>query len=213
MKELKDRLSVFDYKDFRKNSLLGPNEAARLRISAKIDEFILYGIDLVGPMIFLLPEVLQRLSEWVLTEEAGIGRCKALGDHLASLPKHFQGKGLLSLYSWWALSRKSILQEVRALKKHVQANSQRVDLLTSVQAAISDNWRDFPKLTQLGEGFIAFASRHIASVEALIGSRLTPAKFTDELIGYATNYTPESARQLISKYRKRMKSEPLIADL
>jgi hypothetical protein len=205
--ELRSTLSPEEYEAFQKHALAAPDEASRRKIREAIDRFISESLFFYGLKIFLLPEVLQRVSDWVLTERNGKWLCKELGDNLALLPKVDRREAKAPL-GWWVRSRSAIIREVKVLRDLLRAKLQqdttptRNELLNAVLSTLRQNTGKFPKLIQIYGPFIDFVASNADTLNSLLAGEITSADFTGELIRYTTNYKPESARQIISRHNR-----------
>jgi hypothetical protein len=212
--ELNSRLSPSDCELFVKHGLAIPDEPSRQRIYNAIDDIILQGAIEQGPRIFLLPTVLQRVSDWVLTDKDKGKRWKELGERFALLAQVVRGKAYAPLYPWWVRSRRAIIEEVGALKKQLRAqlpnysSLSKRDLLQAALDTIEEHHSKFPRILRIGVPFQGFIESETGVFRRLLQEELTPADFTGELIQWVTNYQPESSRQIISRYLSNSKPRP-----
>lgn len=210
--ELRSSLSNSDYEHFLQHGLAGPDDRLRGRICRAIDEFIFQSAVQYGPEIFLLPEVLQRVSDWVRKENGGNERCERLGKRFALLARVRRGTAKTPLNPWWVQSRRAIIREVRILKKYLAAKLtkhrtlSKEQLLDAILDTMEDDASKFPKLLRIGAAFLAFLQLETEHLRTLLEGGITPADFVGELIQSVTNYKPESARQIISRALSRLRS-------
>jgi len=209
--ELNSSLSPSDCELFEKHGLAIPDEPSRQRIYNAIDDIILQGAIEQGPKILLLPTVFQRVSDWVLADEDNGERWKELGKCFALLARVVRGKARAPLYPWWVRSRRAIIEEVQALKKQLRAEQPKHSglskraLLHAALNTIEENHSRFPKILRIGVPFQGFLESEIGVLRRLLQGTLTPADFAGQLIQWATNYKPESSRQIISHYLAKPK--------
>ncbi len=203
--ELERTLSASDYKNFREYGLAVPNEASRRLIHTVIDKLILQAAVDIGPSMFLLPQILQRVTEW-LTEVDGGERWKKLGKQFALVSRKARGEGRKPLSTWWDRSRKkTIVREVRVLKRYLRAkltnrrSLSKLDLVDAMLNTIGDHANEFPKLMQIGNAFQSFVESDTEPLRILLDGTLSPANFTGELMELVTGYTPESAIDITSR--------------
>jgi hypothetical protein len=204
--ELRSALPGEDYRAFQQHGL-SLNDASRRAVCNAIDQFISDGLFLYGPKILLLPEVLQRIADWVLTEKEGQRLCKKFGDDLVRLARLYRGEAKAPL-TWWARSRHAIVAEVKALcgllraKPSKKTNPSKGELISTVLSMMKQDESRFPNLIRVSDAFVAFLFSNITSLRTLLAQGITPAEFVGDLIQWATNYTPESARQTISRLNR-----------
>jgi hypothetical protein len=218
MEELKRTLSTSDFEQFQKHWLEAPEYE---RICGAIDDFIFQAAVQYGPEIFLLPEVLQRVSDWVRAENGGDKRCEKLGERFALGARVFQGTGRAPLNPWWVNSRSAILREVKFLKKYLPARlpkdrtPSKEHLVAAVLDTIEDNESKFPKLLRIGARFLHFLMWKPELLRSLLEGTITPGNFVGELIWSVTHYKPESSRQLTSRHlsQPRLPEGPPPSDL
>lgn len=210
--ELQRTLLPPDYQNFRHYGLAVPDENSRQLIHKAIDELILRAAVDFGPRIFLLPVILQRVTEW-LEEKVGGERWRELGKRFAQVSQNVQGKRSAPLSEWWTPSRSRIIQEVRALRKYIRAgvtkwpSLSKLDLVEVMLQTIEDHASEFPKLIQIGNAFQSFVESDTEPLRILLHGTLSPANFTDELIQSVTKYEGESARQIISQRLSQLRSK------
>jgi hypothetical protein len=204
--ELCHSLSEADFELFRLHRLNVPDKTALPRIRAAFDDFILQAAAHQGSIIFLMPEILQRTADWQSEGEDGERRCERLGQSLARMSRVMRGTQKASLYPWWARSRSAIIREVKQLRKSLQARfAGRVRstadwiLFNAAVDTVEADPGTFPTLGQIPVPLHGFLSAEPESLHSLIAGGLTPPLFTDELIGWATNYEPGSVPQLIRR--------------
>jgi hypothetical protein len=203
--ELKASVSSSDFENFRQHGLEIPNENSRRTVANAIDEIILQAAVEQGPNIFLVPVVRQRLVDWALKERGGSERWEELGKRFALLARVVQGGAKVPLYPWWVRSRRDVVREVKALTRNfhprvTHRNLSKEELLNEVQYTVQVHHQKFPKLLRIGVPFLLFVQSEAGAFQQLLDETLSPANFTDELIAWMTNYEPESARQIISRY-------------
>ena len=205
MEELKSTLSTSDYEQFQQHGLAVPDDACYKRICPAIDEFIFQAAVQYGPEILLLPELHQRVFDWVRTEDGGDKHCEKLGKRLALGALVHRRRAWAPLDPWWVQSRRAILNEVKTLKGYLLAKltnyraPSKEQLLGATLDTIEENESKFPKLLRIGASFLRFLKLQSEPLRGLLEGAITPANFTNELIESVTNYTPESSRQLISR--------------
>ena len=204
--ELSWRLSPEDYQVFRERALDVPDAEAQRRIHQALDEVIMQAALQQGPKIFLLPMILQRVTDWALDARDDGRRWIQLGKQFALIGPVMRGTKKAPLDPWWVRSQKEILKEVKALQRVLQerfgqtANmpSERV-LADAAADAIVGAPEIFPKLTRMGDTFHLFLGAHPVELRNLLTAAISPAAFRNELLAWITNRQPESARQMISK--------------
>jgi hypothetical protein len=205
MEELKSTLSTSDYEQFQQHGLAVPDDAGHKRICSAIDEFIFQAAVQYGFEISLLPEVGQRVFDWVHTEDQGDKRCDKFGGRLAQGARVRQGTALAPLKPWWVRSRSAIISEVKLLKQFLpdklptNRTPTKGQLLAATLDTIEENESKFPKLLRIGASFPRFLMWNTRLLGSLLEDEITPGNFTGELIRSVTNYKPDSSRQLISR--------------
>jgi hypothetical protein len=204
--ELSHRLSQKDFEIFQQHRLEPPDDTALARICTAMDDVILEAAVQQGPIIFLMREIHQRVTDWTLDGDNGARRWKRLGEKFAQFTLVTQG-GKSSLGGLWARSRTTLIQEVKELQKSLQARFRGGHDLPAdwgLHQAATDTVEGepatFPKLLQIDAPFQLFLSAKPESLRNLIAGYLTPALFTDELIGWNTNYEPGSVPQIIRRH-------------
>jgi len=202
--ELSHVLSSADLELFRHHGLEPPDDAALPRIYAAMDRVILQAAVEQGPIVFLASEILQRVTDWVLEGDDGARRCKRLGDAFARRSRVMRGLQTAPLAPWWVRSRTAIIQEVKKLRKSLQGrfagrNKLPADwvLLDAAEDALEGEPGTFPKLGEIVGPFQFFVHAQPEPLRFLLTGNLTAALFTDQLIGWITNYQPGSVPQLI----------------
>ena len=210
--ELSYLLSPADLEQFRRYRLEPPDKAALPRICAAMDSVILQEAVEQGPEIFLMPEILQRVTDWTLEGEDGERRCERLGRAFARCSRVIRGLQTAPLDPRWVRSRPAIVQEVKELRKSLGAKfADRHNpppewvLLNALRDTVLDMSEGkpttmFPKLGQIELSFEAFVHAEPTPFRQLLTGHLTPALFTDQLIGWITNYEPGSVPQLIRRH-------------
>ena len=122
----------------------------------------------------------------------------------------YRGKARVPLDGWWKRSRHAILVEVKLLRNLLRAKlssnahtPSREELISTVLSTIKENESEFPNLIRIDNAFVTFLFSNLVNLKRLLERELSPADFTGELIQWATNYKPESARQIISSSHKQ----------
>jgi hypothetical protein len=212
VEELRSRLSPSDCALFEKHRLAIPDKTSRQRVGKAIDEIILQAAIEQGPKIFLLPTVLQRVTDWILTDEGNGERWEELGERFAQLARVIRNKAYAPLYPWSVRSRAAILHEVRALRRQLRTKLPNYSSLSKrhlIRAAldtIEEDHSKYPKILRIGVPFQSFIESETGVLRRLLHGELAPAIFTGQLIQWVTNYDPESSRQLISRLLSKRKT-------
>jgi hypothetical protein len=161
-----------------------------------------------GPIILLVPDILQRVNDWTLEGDNGARCWKRLGKYFAQFALVPLGKKG-SLAGWWARSRSGLIQEIKELQQSLQTRFQERNdipadwvLLDAARDTVEGDPGTFLKLGQIEAPIQLFVSAQPESLRKLLAGRsvaghLSPMDFTDELIGWITNYDPDSVRQVI----------------
>jgi hypothetical protein len=205
IEELNSRLSPSDCALFGEHGLAIPDKTSRQRICNAIDEIILQAAIEQGPNFFLIPTVLQRVTDWVFADENNGERWEELGARFAQLARVVRGRAYAPLYPWWVRSRKAILGEVRVLRRQLRADVPKYSGLSKrrlIRAAldtIEEHHSKFPKILRIGVPFQSFIESETGVFRRLLQRELAPSEFTGQLIKWITNYEPESSRQLINR--------------
>jgi hypothetical protein len=203
--ELSCRLSPEDYRLFGERALDITDVIVRRRIHEALDEVIMQGALDKGPIIFLLPAILQRVSDWALDAADQGRRWRQLGKQFALIGPVMRGKKAAPLDAW-VRPHRAILQEVKALRRVLREGfdksrtlpQERV-LLDAAVDAVEASPGIFPTLARIGDSFQLFLGAQPLALCNLLTEKITPAIFRNELIGWITNRDPEGARQMISK--------------
>jgi hypothetical protein len=206
MEELRHSLCKADFELFRLHRLKVPDKAALPRILAAFDKVVLQATEEQGAVIFIHPEIHQRLADWQLEGRKGARLWERLGQSGARLARVKEGKQTGSLFPRWSRSRKTFICEVKKLSKTLRAQfagrhsppSDRV-LQNAAADAVQAEPDTFPELGQIQISFQSFVGARPESFRSLIEQTLTPALYTDELIGWITNYEPGSVPQMIRR--------------
>src|SRR5580704_2220159 len=208
--ELTSCLSRSDYEIFLQHGLAAPDDSLCRRVPRAIDEFIFQAAVQYGPEIFLLPELLQRVTDWARKENGGDELWKKLGKRFALHARVHRGTAKAPLDPWWVRSRRAIIQETKFLKEYLPVKlpkhrtPSKEQLLDAVLDTIEDNASKFPQLLRIGaSSFLVFIKLETKLLRTLLEQGITPADFTGKLIQSVTNYTPESARQIINRQLSR----------
>ena len=182
-----------------------PDEALP-RLYAAMDSAIFQLAVEQGPIILLASEILQRVTDWTLEGDNGARCWKRLGNYFAQFTLVPQGVKHSSLEGWWARSRTGLIQEVKKLQKSLQTKFQDRNeipadwvLLDAAVDTVEAERGTFPKLGRIEAPLQLFLSAQPPALRNLIAESLTPMLFTDQLIGWITNYEPDSVRQVIHR--------------
>jgi hypothetical protein len=185
---------------------LSPTEVALSRICTAMDEVIFQVAVEQGPAIFLVPVVLQRVSDWTIEGKDGARRWKRLGGCFAQFALVTQG--VKTSLVPWKMSRNAIIKEVRKLRRVLHARFQERHalpanwvLLNAAEDAVEAGSETFPKLVEIKDRFQLFVNTQPEALRNLLAGHFTPADFTDQLIGWITNYKPGSVAQIIRRLR------------
>ena len=204
--ELSHLLSPADLELFRQHGLEPYDVAALLRIYAAMDTVILQAAVEHGPVVFLVPEILQRVTDWVLEGDDGVRRWKRLGRGFARRSEVMRGLRNTPLEPRWVRSRGAIVQEVKGLRKSLRAYfAGRIRLPPDwiMSDAAADTFErepdTFPNLREIAGSFEGFVHADPVPLRLLLAGNLTPALFADQLIGWITNYAPGSVAQIIRR--------------
>jgi len=204
--ELRHQLSQTDFDLFQQHRLEPPDEAALPRIYAAMDKVIFQAAVEQGLIIFLVPEIHQRVTDWSLEGENGERRFEELGKCFAQFSRVIRGAQKAPLAPRWVRSRSAIILEVKLLQKSLllrfamrhKLPPDRVLLDAAANIVDADPER-FPKLSEIRAGLQLFVNAKPDALRLLSTGSLPPAPFTDQLIGWITNYKPESVAQLIRR--------------